>query len=357
MAVIAYKCPNCRARMVYDPSKAGVSCEFCGSSFSMEEIQKLDVMEEGQEREVSEEEEMAVEGTSGELDGMMYQCPSCGSSIVTEASTVASFCYYCQSPVVLSGRVSGDFKPNYVLPFAIDKKKAGEIFAKWIKSKRYVPKEFYSKSNVDKLNGVYFPFALYNATVDAAIVADAIEKKVRRIGNQEEITERTYRVKRDCRFEYKNIARNVLQKSNKVLVEGVLPYDFEGKQDFSMLYLSGFLAEKRDIENAEIEPEVKNEMQLTSVNRLRGSVGNYNQVNVIDSKVDVLSDNWEYALLPVWCMTYKGTDGKIYYFSINGQNGKVIGELPVDYKLLWMHTGAIFVGLTLISLIISYFFL
>lgn len=192
MAVVAYKCPNCRAKMVYDPMKAGVSCAYCGSDFSIEELEKLDVIEEGEEREVSKEEEEAVEGSAGELDGMMYNCPSCGSGIVTEASTVAAFCYYCQSPIVLSGRVSGDFKPDYILPFAIDKKKAGKIFAKWIRSKRYVPKAFYEKSKVDKLNGVYFPFALYNADVNAYMEANALDRKVKRFGNREEVTELTF---------------------------------------------------------------------------------------------------------------------------------------------------------------------
>ncbi len=357
MAVVAYKCPNCRAKIVYDPTKAGVSCEYCGSGFTLEELEKQDVMEEGEEREVSAREEEAVEGDSGELDGMMYHCPSCGSAIVTQASTVASICYYCQSPVVLSGRVSGEFKPDYVLPFAIDKKKAGEIFAAWIRSKRYVPKDFYEKSKVEKLNGVYFPFSLYNADVHAFIEADAVKRNVSRMGNKEHITELTYRIKRKCNFQFNNIARNVLKKSNKVLVEGVLPFDFSEKKDFSMLYLSGFLAEKRDVSDEELKPELQNEMRTQSTNRLRGSVHSYSQVNIVNSQVTVLKDSWEYALLPVWSMTYKGNDGKIYYFSINGQSGKIVGELPVNYRLLLMHSGAIFAGITLIGLIISYFFL
>ena len=45
-------------------------------------------------------------------------------------------------------------------------------------------------------------------------------------------------------------------------------------------------------------------------------------------------ERWRYALVPVWVMTYKGKNGKIYYYTINGQNGKVCGELPVDYKKL-----------------------
>lgn len=357
MAVIAYKCPNCRAKIIYNPTKDGVTCEYCASGFTVEELEQMDVMEEGEEREVGKEEEEAIEGSTTELDGMVYQCPSCGSAIVTDASTAASVCYYCQSPIVLSGRVSGDFKPDYVLPFAIDKKKAGEIFVKWIRSKRYVPKDFYEKSKVDKLNGVYFPFTLYQADVDVYLEADAMNRKVRRMGRMEEITELTYRVKRRCNLEMRNIARNVLKKSNKVLVEGVLPYNFEDKKEFSMLYLSGFLAEKRDISDEEIKPQLHTELQTQSVNRLRTQLSGYNQVNVTHSDVNILRDKWEYALLPVWSMTYKGNDGKIYYFSINGQTGKVIGALPVNYPLLLLHSAAIFAGTLLIAILISYFFL
>ena len=58
----------------------------------------------------------------------LFLCPSCGAEIVTDATTAATYCYYCHNPVVLSGRLSGEFLPNKVLPFAIEKEEAIKQF-------------------------------------------------------------------------------------------------------------------------------------------------------------------------------------------------------------------------------------
>ena len=58
---------------------------------------------------------------------------------------------------------------------------------------------------------------------------------------------------------------------------------------------------------------------------------------------------WEYALFPVWVLTYhrKG-DEKLYYYALNGQTGKIAGELPVDTgKLLRL---SLFVGAVVFAL-------
>ena len=57
-------------------------------------------------------------------------------------------------------------------------------------------------------------------------------------------------------------------------------------------------------------------------------------IHIFHQQVGNRQERWRYALVPVWVMTYKGKNGKIYYYTINGQNGKVCGELPVDYKKL-----------------------
>ena len=61
-------------------------------------------------------------------EAVIYTCPSCGAQIVTDATTAATFCYYCHNPVVLSGRLSGNYMPNKVIPFAIDRKEAEKRF-------------------------------------------------------------------------------------------------------------------------------------------------------------------------------------------------------------------------------------
>ena len=67
---------------------------------------------------------------------------------------------------------------------------------------------------------------------------------------------------------------------------------------------------------------------------LENDMRGYTTVRPVHQQVGNRQERWRYALVPVWVMTYKGKNGKIYYYTINGQNGKVCGELPVDYKKL-----------------------
>ena len=46
------------------------------------------------------------------------------------------------------------------------------------------------------------------------------------------------------------------------------------------------------------------------------------------------NEDWQYVLLPVWVLTYRAGNGKMYYYALNGQTGNVCGILPVDYAKL-----------------------
>ncbi len=115
MAAITYKCPNCGGGLVFKPETQKYHCEYCLSDFELDQLEELKEGEPPQEKET-----------------LMYQCPSCGASIVADETTVASFCYYCHNPIMLTGRVQGEFKPDYVVPFRIDREKALEIFSQWM---------------------------------------------------------------------------------------------------------------------------------------------------------------------------------------------------------------------------------
>ena len=139
MAAITYKCPNCDGGLIFDPSSQKYHCEFCLSDFTQEELDAL---------------------KPDDSQAVLYTCPSCGAQIVTDETTAATFCYYCHNPVVLSGRLTGQFAPDYVIPFQIDRDKAKEIFAQWIAKKKYVPDAFYSGKQIETMTGVYFPYWL-----------------------------------------------------------------------------------------------------------------------------------------------------------------------------------------------------
>ena len=59
-----------------------------------------------------------------------------------------------------------------------------------------------------------------------------------------------------------------------------------------------------------------------------------------------------YALLPVWLLVTKWKK-KTYKFVMNGQTGKMVGDLPVSLAKMLGVLAAVFFGIYLISLIIS----
>ncbi|MBE5970909.1 MAG: TFIIB-type zinc ribbon-containing protein [Lachnoclostridium sp.] len=324
MSVMSYKCPNCGGGLIFNPEKQKLTCEYCLSEFSENE------MEEGQEPECVSAESMDS-GTREEA--VVYVCPSCGAEIVTDETTAATFCYYCHNPVVLSGRVSGEFLPDYVLPFAIDRKRAEEMFLTWISKKKFVPHSFYDKNQLEKLSGVYFPYLLYSCQVDGKIEAEAEKQRTWTTGNTRFTEHKQYRIRREGTLDVKNLARNALSKSNKELVEGVLPFETDAMVPFQTNYLSGFMAEKRDMDSAGFTEEAEKEVKEYTIQNLTSTMSEYSSVRVQDSETRIRGAKWQYAMLPVWVMTYRHKEqGKTYYFTMNGQNGKICGKLPVDGK-------------------------
>lgn len=355
--LISYKCPNCGGDLRYMPEKGDYGCAYCDSHFDLAALEKL-YESQGASSDAAgaeaEKEQSAAE--SGEM--LQYSCPSCGAEIVTDESTAATFCYYCHNPVVLSGRLGGAYRPDYVVPFAIERKRALEIFDSWIRQKKFVPRAFYNKQQIEKFSGVYFPYLLYSCEVSGSIDVNARRIERSRAGDYENITTSTYHIRREGTLPVNSVAKNALKKANSVLVEGVQPFNTEGLKPFHMSYLSGFLAERKDTEPEELAQAVEQEVRSYALSRLKSSISGYEDVTVSGDNLKLSRAEWKYALMPVWTMTYKdpGSD-KLYYFSLNGQSGKVIGELPVDRKALALYFLQIFVPLLAALLALSYFFL
>ncbi len=182
MAVISYKCPNCGGELVFDPKSGEYKCPYCTSTFPIDHI------EQGEETEKQAEdktEAKAADETAGETgQAVVYTCPSCGAEIVTDETTAATFCFYCHNPVVLSGRLSGKYLPDQVIPFAIDKKEAVNKFMDFVGKKKFVPRAFFSKDQIEKMSGVYFPFWSYTCDLDGQLEGEGRRLRIWRTGEQ-----------------------------------------------------------------------------------------------------------------------------------------------------------------------------
>jgi len=103
-------------------------------SLSEEEVKNLSLM--------SQDEDVVEDGDNGEY--LEYHCPSCGANIVTDETTVATTCYYCKNPIVMSGKLERSQLPTKVIPFKVDRTRALESFENWMKTKKFVPRSFFN---------------------------------------------------------------------------------------------------------------------------------------------------------------------------------------------------------------------
>lgn len=347
MSAVSFKCPNCGGDLKFDPATQKYKCEFCISTFGQEELEQSNPQVQQTDEPMQEQ--------ADENGAVIYSCPSCGAQIVTDATTAATFCYYCHNPVVLQGKLSGEYEPDMVIPFAVDKKEAVDSFLKYVKKKKFVPKDFFCKEQIEKISGVYFPFWIYNCKADGEWHGQGDKVRVYDRGDVQYTETKIFAVDRTADLTFENMTRNALNKENKELVEAVQPFRLDEAKAFSMGYLSGFLAEKRDIEKSDLADGLKQEVKAHAVNMMKNSASEYSALRSMSEKVHIKADEWKYLMLPVWVLTYKGGDGKTYYYAMNGQTKKISGVFPLAMKRVMGLFFGIFAPVFIFMLLGGYF--
>jgi len=355
MSPVTFKCPNCGGPLQFDPGEQMFTCEYCLSKFSEQTLVDLAKKEEAkadaEKGEAKAKEAEAKKNEAGE-DGFhtaVYSCPSCGAEIVTDETTAATYCYFCHNPVVLSTRLTDEFKPDFILPFKLTEEDAKKKFMAWTKGKRFVPRDFFEQQNIDNLSGVYYPYWATDFKTSATFNGQGERVRVYTLGD-EDITETDhFAVVRSGNIEFNNIMRSALKKEDRKLGDGIHPFRLEEMKPFSMAYLSGFLAEKRDITKDEVRPGILSEMDnyleplLTSnetYSSLRGTVTKH-----------VDGESFRYVLLPTWVLTYRDHAGKLWHYAMNGQTGLLCGKLPIDKGRLMGLCGIIAAAAAIIGVI------
>lgn len=378
MDALTHKCPNCNGALTFNPDDQQFHCPYCGSVFTVDELsafeakQKstLDIAEKKTEvKDVSNatESNSSTDTVTDDLDTSeeigaknmeLYLCPNCGAEIVTDATTAATYCYYCHNPVVLQGRLSGEFLPDKVLPFAISKEKATADFLNWAQKKFFVPKDFFSASQVEKLTGVYFPYWQVDAKGNGSLMGNGTSIRVWIIGDIEYTETKQYAISRKGKLTFKGLVKNALTKNTpQKMVASVQPFPLEKAVTFQNQYLAGFQAEKRDIEYDTLKDEVMAELADYGEKKLQETVGSYATFTKTQHDLNLTETKTSYLLLPVWLVTYRSSESteKIFYYAMNGQTGKVSGILPISYKKLGLVSAGIFLGLFLLFLLGGYF--
>ena len=150
--IIEYKCPCCNAGLSFSGHVQQLTCAYCDNTFEIDAVRAYNdtpekpasediTLENSQQQQWAESEQAALNA---------FQCPACGGEILTDDTTAATFCPFCDNPSIMPSRLSGTLKPDAVLPFQKSKEDAKAAFLKLCKGKPLLPKDFTSRQYPSK---------------------------------------------------------------------------------------------------------------------------------------------------------------------------------------------------------------
>lgn len=332
-----YKCPNCTAPLKFNSSSQKWDCAFCESSFTLIELEQFYQEHSPTTEQPMEWQQYGPDSGSGDWTAeeteqiRIYSCPSCGGEILCTAETAATFCPYCHNTVILNRQVSGEFRPDLIIPFKTTREQAKEAYQGLCKGKRLLPKDFLSSSTIEKLSGIYVPFWTFDCAVDAKMTFHGEKRSTCRVGSYQHIKTDYYLVRRDGQIHFDMIPVDASSKLNDALMDSIEPFYYEEAVAFNPAYLSGFLADKYDQTAADVGARAESRVRSTTTKVFENTVCGYTSYRLADSQFHIQNNAIRYLLLPVWILNMR-YQGKIYTFAMNGQTGRMVGDLPVSKK-------------------------
>ena len=323
--VTNYQCPACTGPLHFDSATGKLVCDYCGSAYEVADIEaqyaakqkKADSAAEADQKKAAQRKASAPVWDEMEAASLTsYTCTTCGAELVCDATTAATNCPYCGNPTVLGGKLSGKLKPEYILPFKLDKNAAIAQLTHYYKGKAFLPKAFKSQNHIAELQGVYVPFWLYDAEADARGSYEGLTTESHREGDYNVTTTKHYDVRREGTAVFTRVPVDGSSKMPNAHMDAIEPFDYSELKPFSTAYLPGFLADRYDEDSDACAERARTRMLNSTAQAL------HEDINLSKLKA-------HYALLPVWMLHTRWKDND-FLFAMNGQTGRLIGDLPVD---------------------------
>ena len=399
---VNYQCPACMGPLHYVGDTGKLQCDYCGSSYTPEEVEALyaekqkaadaaqaeaTARAEAGERSAFEQmgdasgassvvtqevldDAAAVSGQAAAAGGAeasyfaraswneseraglrSFTCSSCGAQVTVDATTEVTECPYCGNQAVAPGAFSGGARPDALIPFKLDQEAAKSALSAYYKGKKFLPKEFASQNHIAHLQGVYVPFWLYDGTAEGSGTFHCENVRSYRSGDEEVTETDVYEAYRAGSLSFSRIPADASSKMPDAHMDAIEPFDFSELVDFSVAYLPGYLAERYDEDAEACCHRADRRMRGSLEEELRATVTGYDSVGEGSIDANTQVGEVRQALFPVWMLHTRWKDDD-YLFAMNGQTGRLVGDLPVSAikVILWFLgifavLAAVFVGL------------
>lgn len=352
-----------------------LACEYCGSTFTAEQIQQIMAQRQAKADAKAEEnaakeaaraaqDQAGAEGaaaagaapaaaanaatpqgdpiqafldrapwtTASEENMVSYTCRSCAAELLVDSTTAITECPYCGNQDIIPNQVTGAMKPDYIIPFKLTHDQAIAGLQEHYRGKSLLPRAFTDRNHIEHIQGVYVPFWLYTYNAHGTVTYRGERIRTWVDGRGDTMQETSiFDVSRTGNMEFRNIPADGSSKMPDAHMDAIEPYDFSELQPFNVAYLPGFAAERYDQDAEAMQHRATGRMENSVITALASTVTGYDNVVPEQKSISADLEAVHYALLPVWMLHTRWKDND-YLFAMNGQTGKMIGDLPIDGK-------------------------
>ncbi len=310
-----FMCPNCGARMSFSPDGQTLSCDFCAKGEGV-----------ATEGETFEEQDFftamaTLRGHSKPVARKVFHCEGCGAEFLLPPDSLSAACAYCASPHVVShNEIRELLDPDAIIPHAFEQRGATQLLVEWVQENNFTP-----HGKVIPPRGFYLP--VWTFDIGGAIRYHGQRYEEQTIGFQTKMVLKTE--KGDYPVFIDDLVIPANHKHKKYISRLVETYNLREAKPYDARYLANWPAEAYEIAlgDASLEARSQANKRYKKEVALRMSY----LAKLKTSSENLAIDSYKLLMLPVWMTTYPYGE-KDYLVLINGENGIVQGELPINAK-------------------------
>ena len=331
-----YPCSSCGADLLFDPKDGMLTCPYCGHKEAVPES-KEQVEEQSFEQQLHVRPE---EMTALAANALEVQCQSCGAKSIFMPPEVAGRCEFCGVQIVAQPKSADPIlTPSGLLPFHITQQDAGTELKQWLSTRWFAPSGLKQFAQPEAIQGVYLPFWTYDACTRTNYTGQRgehyyeTETYYERDAQGHEV-QRTREVQHTRWYP---ASGTVLGAFDDLLVAAtgslssehladLEPWDLEQLRPYDPAYLSGFKAQRYQVDLAEGFDRAKEMMVPTIESDVRNDIGgDEQQIDSMDTSY--YNVTFKHLLLPVYAGAYR-YNGKLFQIVVNGRTGEIQGNRP-----------------------------
>lgn len=271
------------------------------------------------------------------------KCDSCGAIVSFAPPDVAGECAFCGTKIVAQPKSADPLvAPEALLPFGISAKQSTDSVKNWLATRWFAPNVLKRLAYQESIEGVYLPFWTYDANTTSFYTGQRGEhyydtETYTETDDQGNTVTRTRQVQRTRWYP---ASGTVDRWVDDVLVAGTTsisrprlislePWDLHALKPYDPAFLSGFKAQRYQVELAEGFEHAKGMIAPLIEQDVREDIGGDEQsIDNISTSYSAIT--FKHILLPVYIGAYRFQE-KVYQVMVNARTGEVQGDRPYSF--------------------------